>query len=377
MTRPGGHRSLRLLLPARVDAFAPRPQPLQILSTAAGLARGGARVDVVLDAPGAPGARGAAALGEHLGWMPGPRATVHLLGQRHPGVRGLRRRLLLRRLLRDGVEVILCRDISLTAALGRSRGRRRGAGPLLVHEWHAVPTALGQRDEGEAAAAAAADLHVCVSEGLARHLRERLPVRGPIHVVPNGCHLDRGVATAALSGLAAARRVLVAGLFRGPTDHELLARVARRLPDGLSLTVAGTPPDPGAWSRGVDLLGVLPPAAVPPLLPGCLAQLALYRRDLNTERFASPLKVLQAMASGVPLVATDLPTVRSLVEHGRSALLVPPGDAGAVADALATLAAHRDLARRLAGAALDDAAGRTWDHRGRTLLSLLEGEVTT
>jgi glycosyltransferase involved in cell wall biosynthesis len=60
-----------------------------------------------------------------------------------------------------------------------------------------------------------------------------------------------------------------------------------------------------------------------------------------------PNKAFQALACGTPLVTADTPGARELLVDGESALLVPPGDAEALADALRSLAADRDLARRL------------------------------
>ncbi len=52
--------------------------------------------------------------------------------------------------------------------------------------------------------------------------------------------------------------------------------------------------------------------------------------------------VLEAMASGRPVVVTDNPGVAEYVEHGRTGLLVPPGDPRAFADAIESLLADRD-----------------------------------
>lgn len=48
----------------------------------------------------------------------------------------------------------------------------------------------------------------------------------------------------------------------------------------------------------------------------------------------APLTVLQARAAGVPLVASDVPGVSEVVQHGVHGLLFPPGDAAALADAM-------------------------------------------
>lgn len=60
-----------------------------------------------------------------------------------------------------------------------------------------------------------------------------------------------------------------------------------------------------------------------------------------------PNKAFQALACGTPLVTGDTPAARELVRDGESALLVPPGDAGALAASLRRLAADPALAGRL------------------------------
>jgi glycosyltransferase involved in cell wall biosynthesis len=61
-----------------------------------------------------------------------------------------------------------------------------------------------------------------------------------------------------------------------------------------------------------------------------------------------PNKAFQALACGAPLVTADTPAARELLLNGESALLVPPGDPTALAEAVRRLAADRDLAERVA-----------------------------
>jgi glycosyltransferase involved in cell wall biosynthesis len=59
-----------------------------------------------------------------------------------------------------------------------------------------------------------------------------------------------------------------------------------------------------------------------------------------------PLSQVEAMAAGLPVVATDVPGHRDVVVHGETGMLVPPGDTGALAEAVASLVS--DPARRKA-----------------------------
>ena len=60
-----------------------------------------------------------------------------------------------------------------------------------------------------------------------------------------------------------------------------------------------------------------------------------------------PNKAYQALACGTPLITADTPAARELLTDGENALLVPPGDPAALADAMRRVAAEPELARRL------------------------------
>lgn len=77
-----------------------------------------------------------------------------------------------------------------------------------------------------------------------------------------------------------------------------------------------------------------------------------------------PNSVLEAMASGVPVVSTSVGGVPYVVEHGRTALLVPAADAKAMADAILRVLDDVDLAQRLRDQALADVQAYTWPQVG-------------
>ena len=77
-----------------------------------------------------------------------------------------------------------------------------------------------------------------------------------------------------------------------------------------------------------------------------VAVLASYP-TASGRREGIPVFLMEAMASGLPVVASALSGIPELVEHGRTGLLVPPGDPWALADALELLHANRDMRERM------------------------------
>jgi glycosyltransferase involved in cell wall biosynthesis len=82
----------------------------------------------------------------------------------------------------------------------------------------------------------------------------------------------------------------------------------------------------------------------------------------NGRREVIPLVLLEAMSSGVPVIASNISRIPELIEDGHSGLLIPPHDAQALADALARMQEDPDLRRRL-GRAGRDKITREYDLR--------------
>lgn len=95
------------------------------------------------------------------------------------------------------------------------------------------------------------------------------------------------------------------------------------------------------------------------------------------DREGIPVVLMEAMASGVPVVASDISGIPELVEHEFTGLLVPPGEAGALAEALRRLHDDPDLRRRLAAAGRSRALSEHDVRRhARALVRRLVGEET-
>ncbi len=73
-----------------------------------------------------------------------------------------------------------------------------------------------------------------------------------------------------------------------------------------------------------------------------------------------PNSLLEALACGVPIISTDVGGVPYIVRHEHTALLVPPGDAQQMADAIKRLFADPELRRKLVSAGLAEVRQYAW-----------------
>jgi glycosyltransferase involved in cell wall biosynthesis len=96
---------------------------------------------------------------------------------------------------------------------------------------------------------------------------------------------------------------------------------------------------------GVDLtlLGPLPHSAAMEMVAGASVGLSLLS-DLPNYRWSMPTKVIEYLAMGVPVVASDLPGTRDAVRGIDAVVLVPPGDAASASAGIIRAAACRGAA---------------------------------
>ena len=75
--------------------------------------------------------------------------------------------------------------------------------------------------------------------------------------------------------------------------------------------------------------------------------------DLEDLKYIYPIKVLEHLSQGNPVIASDLPGLGVMVQDGYNGLLVPPNDAEALAQAVQMLADDYRLWERMAKNALE------------------------
>lgn len=87
--------------------------------------------------------------------------------------------------------------------------------------------------------------------------------------------------------------------------------------------------------------------------------------------YTSPLKLFEYLAAGVPIVASDLPSIREVLQHGENAWIVECGRPSALAEGIKAIVDNRRIADYLAKRASSDARRYTWLGRARAILGAI------
>ena len=176
----------------------------------------------------------------------------------------------------------------------------------------------------------------------AAHLEDRLGVsRARIHTLPNAVPAATAPRRAATS--TTPHLVFLGALTERKGVDTLLAALATPalLRADWRLTLVGNG-DRDRWRAEAAALGLAARVAIPGWLPGEEARAMLAQADaliLPARQEAMPMVILEAMAAGVAVVATPVGEIAETVLDGTTGLLVPPGDAAALAGAIARLLA--------------------------------------
>lgn len=102
----------------------------------------------------------------------------------------------------------------------------------------------------------------------------------------------------------------------------------------------------------VTMLGLLDQGRIEEELASCTTLV------LPSGQETSPMVIAEAMAAGVPVIATDVGGVTSLLENGVTGLVVPPAEPKLLAEAVESLVDGTDLAAQLGSSARQEAAER-------------------
>jgi len=185
------------------------------------------------------------------------------------------------------------------------------------------------------------------------------------------CRADRSVVIRNAVDVAAAYRsrhdravprLIAVGRLKAPKDFLTLIRAFAALSEGsFEALIVGDGPDRTAVEAEIRRLGLdgrVRLVGERDDVPKLLADSDVFALSSRSEGL--PVSVLEAMAAELPVVASRVGGLAELVVDGETGILVPPGDAPALAAALGRLIEGRDQRRRL-GAAGRARAERLFD----------------
>lgn len=238
----------------------------------------------------------------------------------------------------------------------------RLSGAVAVHTRHG-PRATGARQEWLSHLAAhGLHAYVAVSEDVRKQALERRDVAPErLWMIDNGVDVERfhpGDATArtrarAALGIPAAAWVAGAvGRFAPEKDFPLLVRaIAPLLDQDHRLLLVGDGAEMAHVRAEVESQGVAAFVSLPGArsdIPDCLAAMDVF--VLSSRMEGTPIAVLEAMAAGLPLVASAVGGLPALVTDGNTGFLFPAGDQAALRARLRALAADPAGAEHVAAA---------------------------
>lgn len=201
------------------------------------------------------------------------------------------------------------------------------------------------------------------SESVADCARTRALVPAErIVVIPNGVDLARFTALASLPVPGRFRLGFIGRL--DPVKHVPdLVRAMSQVGPSITLAIFGDGSDRPRIERAIDLAGSGPRVTLCGMVPR--PEVALSQIDalvLPSEAEGFPMVLIEAMAAGIPIIATDAPGIRDVVENEVTALLSPVSDSEALAASIRRLVADCSLRQRLAIEARQAVERRfTWD----------------
>lgn len=121
-------------------------------------------------------------------------------------------------------------------------------------------------------------------------------------------------------------------------------------------------------------------SVAPDEVPGWLASLdvAVAPYPPMEDFYFSPLKVFEYMATGLPIVASEIGQLKDLIQHEVNGLLCPPGDRTALVDAITRLYKKPGLRNRLGQSARATVMNQyTWDRVAEAILQVSSKQTTS
>jgi len=167
------------------------------------------------------------------------------------------------------------------------------------------------------------------------------------------------------------------GSVRKGRGFETIINTSRKMKDCLFLFVCGHEADleiinhqKNKKQSNVKFIDFIPNSDIPEILKSSDILLMTYTSELDTLRFTSPLKMFEYMASGKPIISSDFPVLREVLNDNNS-LLIPPSNPDSLIDAIEKILNDKKFSNRISNQAYEDVKKYTWNKRAKKIIDFI------
>ncbi len=224
---------------------------------------------------------------------------------------------------------------------------------------------------------------ICLTNRLADMLRETYHIKADVLIAPSAIDSTQLEPNNERKSVQIADKRFVI-LYLGSLHHwkgvDVMIAAMKHLSNAVFRIVGGTDEAVARHRLIAEQMGVsdtvifdgyIEPARRFDYLQDADAFVLPLRHSQISDYFTSPLKIFEYMASGRPIIASDLPSIREILTDGHNALLTAAEDPEALADGIRRLQENPVLAQKLAEQAALDVRERTWDKRAENMIAFM------
>jgi glycosyltransferase involved in cell wall biosynthesis len=223
-----------------------------------------------------------------------------------------------------------------------------------------------------------ASIVIAISNGTAERLKKRYLINREIFVLPDGVNISNIPFNKTWNEIH--QNIIYTGSLLEWKGVEDLVKAGQFLPGFKITIIGGNTSQIEKLQKKVNLngaeitfLGYVPHQEIATFLKNaCIA--VLPNRNEPISMFTSPLKLFEYMASGCAIVASNIPSIREILNDDE-AIWFEPGNPYSLAEAIKLLASNPEKAKRMGEILKQKANNYTWESRAKRIIGVINEKI--